>query len=428
MSSKLSLPCALLACVLWNGCDRAPATPTARALRGDFLRAVEVEGFLKAAKSTPLTAPTGADSAMRVSWLAEDGAHVAAGDVVARFDETEWTKALAEAEGKRGGVGLRMEKQRIAASGAESGAELDSDLARRELEMAERFQVSDSSFTSRNEMVESALDAGLARSRDLHARGVRDVQRRVAAGESALLAIEDRQAGEEIAHARSGLTALSLAAPHDGLVVFLRDWRGNTTRVGDSIWPGQRMAEIPDLSEMECEVYVLEADAGGLAIGQKATVRLEAHPEVEFAGQVKRVDAVAKPRFRGVPVQFFGATIQLARTDADLMKPGQRVRARIEIDRRSDVLLIPAAAVLSREGHSFVQRRGSAGFELVSVEIAASDGGRVVVTSGLSAGDDVALAAPESGGSGGETDTAPAAGSPGAPDAGRKPAPAGGAP
>jgi HlyD family secretion protein len=377
------------------GCEPRPETPLATAVRGEFVREANVEGFLKAARSTPLSAPSEAQSAMRVSWLATNGTRVAAGEVVARFDETEWTRELADAFGKRTGVGLKSTKQRIQAESAESGANLDSEVARQELAVAERFQVNDELYASRHELAESALDAGLARSRDVHAQGIRSVLGRVASGEASLLAIESRQAELQIARARSGLAALALAAPHAGLVVFLRDWRGNTTRVGDSVWPGQAIAEIPDLTEMECEVYVLEADAGGLAVGQKARVVLEAHPEVDYEGEVRRVDTIAKPRMRGVPVQFFGATVRLARTDPERMKPGQRARARIEIDRRQDVLQIPAAAVFNRAGKSFVRRRSDAGFEVVPVEIAATGGGLVVIAAGLEAGDEVALADPE---------------------------------
>lgn len=393
----------LLALLLASGgCERAPDTPVATAERGDFRREAAVEGFLKAAKSTPLSAPNEAASAMRVAWLAPNGSRVAAGDVIARFDETEWKQALLDSEGKNAGVGLKRGKQSVAAASAETAAALDSEVAQRELAVAERFQMNDETYASRHELVESALDAGLARSRDAHARGVREVQRQVAVGESSLLEIEGRQVALQIERARSGLAALALTAPHAGLVVFLRDWRGNTTRVGDTVWPGEPIAEIPDLAEMECEVFVLEADAGGLAVGKKVRVALEAHPGVEFDGELRRVDTIAKPRMRGVPVQFFGATIRLDRTDPELMKPGQRVRAKIEIDRREGVLMVPAAAVFSREGGTFVRRRAGAGFETVPVEIAATGGGRIVIASGLEAGDEVALADPDA------ADSAPA--------------------
>ena len=41
------------------------------------------------------------------------------------------------------------------------------------------------------------------------------------------------------------------------------------------MWRGQPIGEIPDLKSMKAEVFVLEADAAGLAVGEKATLSLE---------------------------------------------------------------------------------------------------------------------------------------------------------
>ena len=83
---------------------------------------------------------------------------------------------------------------------------------------------------------------------------------------------------------------------------------------------------------MEAEVFVLEADAGGVAEGQAAGVIVEATPEVAHPAKVTRVEAVAKPRFRGSPVQYFGVVLAFdGSAEADgaarsVMKPGHRVR------------------------------------------------------------------------------------------------------
>ena len=80
------------------------------------------------------------------------------------------------------------------------------------------------------------------------------------------------------------------------MLILKRNWRGDTTRVGDNVWNGQPLAEIPDLSTMEAEVYVLEADAGGLKAGKPATVAVESAPGVTYPARIQRVDALAKPR------------------------------------------------------------------------------------------------------------------------------------
>jgi multidrug efflux pump subunit AcrA (membrane-fusion protein) len=106
------------------------------------------------------------------------------------------------------------------------------------------------------------------------------------------------------------------------------------------------------------------------------------------------VDALAKPRIPGSPVQYFGVTLELAKTDPRVMKPGQRVRATLLLDERQDAILVPRQAVFDREGRSVVYRKGPHGFEPVEVKLGASTMGRIVVESGLAAGDLLALRDP----------------------------------
>jgi multidrug efflux pump subunit AcrA (membrane-fusion protein) len=164
--------------------------------------------------------------------------------------------------------------------------------------------------------------------------------------------------------------------------------------VGDTVWNGQILAEIPDLANMEAEVYVLEADAGGLAPGRPATVTLESRPGVEHAARIARVDSLARPRFRGSPVQYFGVTLALDRTDPGVMKPGQRVRALLRLDERPRALTVPRQAVFERDGGTIVYRRQLGRFEPVEIRLGPSGAGRVVVDSGLAPGDAVALVDP----------------------------------
>ena len=145
---------------------------------------------------------------------------------------------------------------------------------------------------------------------------------------------------------------------------------------------------------MKAEVFVLEADAAGLAVGQKARIALESNPAVSYSGKITQVDKLARPRFRGVPVQYFGVTLMLDRTDPAVMKPGARVRAMLEIENRNNVFSIPRQAVFEKEGKKLVYRKRGGHFEAVPVEIATSSPGRVVITKGISKDDALAMRDP----------------------------------
>src|SRR6185369_15918086 len=89
-------------------------------------------------------------------------------------------------------------------------------------------------------------------------------------------------ANKQVREIKTSMTRMTLTAPRDGTVIHLPNWRDEKKKVGDGTWPGEKLMEIPDLSDMLLKGEVDEADATALAGGQKATLRLDAHPDVEF--------------------------------------------------------------------------------------------------------------------------------------------------
>jgi RND family efflux transporter MFP subunit len=377
------------------GLGRDDGTPVVEVVREDFIRRVYAEGHLRAVDATPVAAPMDVQGPFKIAWLAPDGSRVRKGDVVVRFDPTELKKNLEDGKADEATAEMRTEKRRIERDSTLNNLSRDADMARLELKYAQEFQSKDPEIFSRTDIIESEIDQELATHREASAAGTREIQEDLATADLDLLEIEQRKAQMRIQEARQGLQALEITAPHDGIFVYERDWRGETVQVGQSLWNKQAIAEIPNLETMEAEVYVLEADAGGLTEGGVAEVILEARPDEPFQATVKKVDALAKRKIRWVPVQYFGVTLDLERTDPAVMKPGQRIRAILMLDEREDVLVIPREAVFNDDDdRKVVYRRKGWSFEPVEVELGPSALGEVVIESGLEEGDVVALKDP----------------------------------
>ena len=359
-----------------------------------FVRAVTAEGNLEAAKATPLAAPAQTRMPLKIAWLALDGSRVQKGDVVVRFDPTDMEEKLADGQAALQTAANKIQKERVESGLAQRGRDRTADLARQELDQVRRFQSKDERIFSRNEIIGSEIDSELSQAKMSHAGATKAIERSVSKSKLALLSIEKRAAEYEINQAKQGLSSLELIAPHAGIVVFKRDWRGDIYRVGDTIWRGQTLAEIPLVATMQAAVFVLEADADGLEPGVPATVILEAHPETEHQAKITRVDTLAKPRLRDLPVQYFRVTLALEHTDTEWMKPGQRVRATLVLDDRS-ALVVPRQAVFEdQDGNPIVYRQHAGGFEAVKVILGPSTPGRVVVEEGLRQGARIALRDP----------------------------------
>lgn len=361
-----------------------------------FVRSVTAEGFLKAASATSVAAPLEAPGPFRIAWIAADGGRVEKGDVVVRFDRTELERSLAKGEAEAAKAEQRLAKSRSASIAEDRSLELDAEMALRELEAARAYQKRDAEIFSRYQIIESEIDGELAEERRRHAETVRGVRRRLSTADEDLIGIARQKVELDVERARKGLAALELTAPHGGLIVLTRNWRGEVPQQGQTVWNGYAIAEIPDTTSMNAEVFVLEADAGGLAVGQRAEVTLDSQPGVVHAATVERVDNLARPRQKDNPVQYFGVTLHLERTEPAVRKPGARLRAKVWLESREEAIVIPRQAVTTEEGQSYVHRREGAGFRKVPVVLGPASYGRVVVEKGLVSGDVIARRSPSS--------------------------------
>lgn len=373
--------------------------PTLTVEKKPYLRQVTAEGNLKALKSTSISSPAGTGGGhrtpLKIAWILDDASPVKAGDVIVRFDSTDFERDLLEGREDRSRTTNQAEGAEANAGATRTNLGRDAKLADRELQSAREFQLTDAEIFSRFQVIESGIDEDLAVEKKEFAEQMQFVRDQLFQTEREILGIDERKADLRINRAQDGLSTLEVTAPHDGIIVLQRDWRGELPRIGSSVFARNPIGEIPDLSSMSVEAFVLEADAGGIAAGQEAVVIVEAHPRREFKATVDKVEPIAKPRFRGSPVQYFGVTLKLAETDPTIMKPGARVRATITLDKSDSAIAVPRQAIFDRDGKKVVYRRTAEGFEVVPIETGSASIGAIVVKSGLESGDVIALRNPD---------------------------------
>jgi HlyD family secretion protein len=360
---------------------------------GRFVREVEARGSLKAVKATPVVVPPESGRQQKIAWLAKDGAALRKGDTIVEFDPYDAEREAADGQSDLSAARAKIDKAKAEGEKNERSLGLDRDVARQELDRAETFKLTDEGLYSRHQIIESQLDRDLfAAKADVAGRKL-EASGKLSSADRALGEIEAGKARLKVEIAEKGLRSLKITAPHDGLLVLERNWRGETAFVGDSAWPGQKLAQLPDLSQLEATVFVLEADGAGLRPGLAARLAIEGRPGEEHDATVSKVEPLAKTREQS-PVKYFEATLTLARTDPSFMKPGQKVRAVVRLEEADGVLAIPRGAVFEKDGKRVVYRRRSGGFEPVEVTIGRQSISRLVVDRGLAAGDVVALRDP----------------------------------
>lgn len=156
------------------------------------------------------------------------------------------------------------------------------------------------------------------------------------------------QARAQLRRADDALAKTSIVSPINGIVSRLRVREGEMVVIGLQNQPGTTLMTISDLGQIDAEVKVAEADVLRLAVGQPATVTLEAVPGKQFTGTVVEIGASALPvAGTGAAAREFKVVVRLTQPDQGL-RPGLTCDTEIVTSERTNVLTVPLQSVVLR--------------------------------------------------------------------------------
>lgn len=182
------------------------------------------------------------------------------------------------------------------------------------------------------------------------------------------VAMEKLELALELANKR--LRTQALTAPVSGTVVSLNFSNG------DHVSPGLQALQIADLSELYVDVPISEVDIPQVAVGQQAELVFDAFFHETFNGEVTEVAKVGEVI---AGVVNYTVTVRLS-NGIDRIRPGMTAGVTIIIGEKSNVLVVPNAAITTRDGKEvvYVQRNGKP--VAVPVEIGTYSNEKVEIT------------------------------------------------
>lgn len=194
------------------------------------------------------------------------------------------------------------------------------------------------------------------------------------------------QAAADIRRVQALIEQKRVKAPFDGVLGVRRVNLGQFAKAGDPL------VSLTDATTLYANITLPEQALGALRTGQSVTVTVDAHAGREFPGQVTTLEPQVDPGSRTVRVQ---ATLP----NADgALAAGMFAHGRIGLPDRPDVITVPETAVsYSAYGDSVYvltppaadQQGAAPTVRQAYVKTAERVRGRVVVTEGLDAGDQV---------------------------------------
>ena len=146
----------------------------------------------------------------------------------------------------------------------------------------------------------------------------------------------------QLARDRTNLRNAVIRSPIAGVVVARNIDLGQT--VAASFQTPVLFQIAKDLREMQIETSISEADIGNIRIGQAVSFMVDAFQDKEFHGQVKQIRLSPTVQQN---VVTYNVIVAADNSEGRLM-PGMTAHVRITVNRKSDVLRIPNAALRFR--------------------------------------------------------------------------------
>jgi HlyD family secretion protein len=362
--------------------------------RADLVIGVAVEGELEAIDSTDIKPPNVDRWDFKVSFLADDGADIKAGEPLVAFDTSELERELETERNTVDGEKQKLENKVVSAS-----------LARRE----EALAIATAEAALRKATLKTTTPVELIASLDLEVAKLDEESAKIAlqlatnkaaqarrADETTVASLRDRlaYATHRVALLTENLTKMRMMAPRDGTVIYPAMGNGARRKIGDGVWRMEVVLQVVGLSKMLAKGAVDEVDIARVAVKQAVTLRLDALPDVQLAGTVESIARNVRAKSEANPSKVIDIKVALAPTTAPL-RPGMRFRGQVETERVPGVVVIPADAVFVTPQGPVAYRDADGSIETVKLGLGRRSDTMIEVTSGLAPGDQVSRISPD---------------------------------
>src|SRR5438552_5141993 len=295
---------------------------TAPITRGDIIDSVGATGTLQAIT----TVQVGSQVSGNIQWLGADfNSIVKKGQVIARLDPSLFDAQLQQAR-----ANLMQARANL--------TKAQSDLERTKVQLTDAQQkyTRAKELSARSLLPQSDLDAAKIAVDSAQAM-LASQQATVAQAQAAVT-----QSQASVNQNQVNVDHTIITAPIDGIVTQRSVDVGQT--VAASMQAPTLFVIAADLTKMQVNANIDEADVGRIRPGQHVTFRVDAYPTDAFEGTFAQI------RLQPVVVQnvtTYGTVIDVPNAQLKL-KPGMTANVKVEIAKRSDVLSIPNAALRFR--------------------------------------------------------------------------------
>ncbi|MBR4433202.1 MAG: efflux RND transporter periplasmic adaptor subunit [Bacteroidaceae bacterium] len=271
----------------------------------------------------------------KISWMAEHGQAIHAGDTIIKLDPIEITRYITDRETQLETQQATLEKMIVNQSNARSQNE--SAIRSEEATYAlSKLSMESVRFESERQQRIRQLQFRQATINLQRARRNRELNTIINENDLKIQRIRVNLIEKDIQHTYELLPQLSFVSPIDGIfqIERKRRWQPELLNIGDEVDAGQAIARVPDLTWMKVNTSIHENDFLKVRVGQSVTVRLDALPGIEFPGEIASVGRLCHTKdgtYRNGNIKVFDVEVRLLVSD-ERLKPGMTVSCEFHPD------------------------------------------------------------------------------------------------
>jgi HlyD family secretion protein len=380
---------AIMLLVMLCACEKAPS----ETVKLEQVRLIVTASGELESKQTAMIAPPSVSGMWQyqIEQLTPENTRVKKGEVIVAFDSKKVVDRLVDKQANLDRAQKELENKKIKEE--ESEQELILSIAEKQMEYEKAERKADIIDNSRaeNDRKKSVIDFTiaendlfLAKERLIFHKNNKALNLKLAKGKVNRLTAE-------VNDFKSDIERLKVKAPIDGMVIYRANWQGEKPAVGESIQFGQPVVELAVIEQMQLKAQIAEPDSGKIKLNQKVKIMIDGTQEIVLQGSIVELGRVFRDKSSQDKRRVFDAIIAFEQPKDTVIRPGMTARIEVVTAVIDNALTLPSKAVKLESGQGSVLITGLFSDHEKTIEVAHIVGDKVVIKSGLSQGDIVAL-------------------------------------
>lgn len=362
-------------------------------IRKNFENTIIIDGYAEPVNSTTIVCPR-AGGGGTVAFLVEDGTWVEEGDILCTIENQGLQTHYDQLQTNLENAHADIEKTKANLSLQFAMLEADAKNNQAETQIAHLDSTRLEYFSPNQKLIrELELEIVAINRRKIESKliSLPIIQQ----SEIKKLELQILRLSNNAESVKKDLDELILRSTKKGLAIRgTNPMTGNPMAVGDAVWNGMPLVNIPEMDKMKMKIFASERDYRYISVNDSVTYMFDALEDNVAWGKILNKMPVGKEVKQGSKVKYFEID---ASVDSTLMMPdpGFTATCHITLKQVKDTLIIPQIALFEQDSMKVVYVVNNKGFEMRQVLIGESSPKDAVVSNGLFVDEKIALSLPK---------------------------------